>query len=109
MDVSTKKIFFIIVLICITSALTIIVSILSSPASSLPPPDDIPEEILRTEIITAARSPVDGKPLTAAEYLELQSQLRTVPPPKLDPKIRENIFLLRLRSVLKSVFPFFNF
>lgn len=109
MDVKIKKIFSFITLVAITSVLTVVVSSLSSKASSLPPPDDIPEEILRTEIITAARSNVDGKPLTAAQYLELQSQLSVVPPPKLDPKIRENIFLLRLRSALKSVFPFLNF
>jgi hypothetical protein len=109
MELKIKKLFSFIALVTITSILTVIVSYLSLPASSLPPPDDIPEEILRTEIITAARSPVDGKPLTAAEYIELQSQLRVVPPPKLDEKIRENIFLLRLRSALKSVFPFLNF
>ncbi|MBW4598205.1 MAG: hypothetical protein KME29_00955 [Calothrix sp. FI2-JRJ7] len=109
MDIKIKKLFSFIILIAITSVLTIIVSGLRLSASSLPPPDDIPEEILRTEIITAARSSVDGKLLTAAEYLELQSQLSAVPPPKLDPKIRENIFLLRIRSALKSVFPFLNF
>jgi hypothetical protein len=76
--------------------------------SALPPPEDIPEEILRTEIITAARSPVDGKPLTAAEYAEIQVSLQTVPPPKLDPKIRENVFLLRLRKGLLQIFPFLN-
>ncbi|BAZ14191.1 hypothetical protein NIES4071_60310 [Calothrix sp. NIES-4071] len=104
-----KKVFSFITFVAITSVLTVVVSGFSLVAVSLPPSDDIPEEILRTEIITAARSPVDGKLLTAAEYLELQSQLSAVPPPKLDPKIRENIFLLRLRSALKSVFPFLNF
>jgi hypothetical protein len=82
---------------------------MNQPALSLPPPEDIPEEILRTEIITAARSPVDGKPLTAAEYSEIQANLQVVPPPKLDPKIRENIFLLRLRKGLLQIFPFLNF
>jgi hypothetical protein len=81
----------------------------SKPVLSLPPPEDIPEEILRTEIITAARSPIDGKPLTAAEYAELQANLQIIPPPKLDPKIRENIFLLRLRKGLLQIFPFLNF
>ncbi|NJL60911.1 MAG: glutathione S-transferase [Methylacidiphilales bacterium] len=79
------------------------------PALSLPPAEDIPEEILRTEIITAARSPIDGKPLTAAEYIELQAQLRVAPPPKLDPAIRDQIFLLRLRKALLQFFPFLNF
>ncbi|MBF2066841.1 MAG: hypothetical protein IGS39_20850 [Calothrix sp. C42_A2020_038] len=108
MDVKFKKIFSFIALVAITSVLTVVVSSLI-PALSLPPSDDIPEEILRMEIITAARSPIDGRPLTAAEYAELQSQLRVVPPPTLDVKIRENIFLLRLRSALRSVFPFLNF
>ncbi|RUS95533.1 hypothetical protein DSM106972_090090 [Dulcicalothrix desertica PCC 7102] len=109
MDIKIKKLFSFIMIVAITSVLTIVASGLRLPALSLPPADDIPEEILRTEIITAARSSVDGKPLTAAEYLEQQSRLSAVPPPKLDPKIRENIFLLRIRSALKSVFPFLNF
>jgi hypothetical protein len=75
---------------------------------ALPPPEDIPEEILRTEIITEARSPVDGKRLTAAQYAELQAQLQTVPPPKLDPKIRDQIFLLRVRKFLLQLFPFLD-
>lgn len=74
---------------------------------SLPPPDDTSEEVLRTEIITEARSPVDGKPLTAAEYAELQSQLqaRSATPP-LSPKLRENIFLLRIRRLFRTFAPF---
>lgn len=93
----------------LTSIGTGVISNWNQPALSIPPSEDIPEEILRTEIITAARSPVDGKLLTAAEYIELQAKLREVPPPKLDPKIRENIFLLRLRNTLRTFFPFLNF
>lgn len=75
---------------------------------ALPPPDDTPEEILRTEIIIEARSPVDGKPLTASEYAELLTQLQTSPPPKLTTKIREQVFLVRIRKALLQVFPFLN-
>ena len=75
---------------------------------ALPPVADIPEEILRTQIITSARSPIDGKLLTAAEYAELQAKLRVAPPPKLNPKVRETIFLLRLRNLLMRVFPFID-
>lgn len=75
---------------------------------ALTEPFDIPEEILRTEIIIEARSPVDGKPLTAGEYAELLTQLQTSPPPKLTPKIREQVFLLRIRKALLQVFPFLN-
>ena len=76
---------------------------------ALPPPEDTPEEILRTQIIIEARSPIDGKPLTAAEYAQLQEQLQNSPPPKLDPKIRQTIYLLRLRKTLLQFFPFLNF
>ncbi|MEH2193557.1 MAG: hypothetical protein V7K98_13105 [Nostoc sp.] len=76
---------------------------------ALPPPEDTPEEILRTKIIIEARSPIDGRSLTASEYIQLQAQLQEVPPPKLDPKIRDQIFLLRLRKTLLQFFPFLNF
>jgi len=75
---------------------------------ALPPVEDTPEEILRTEIIIDARSPIDGAPLTAAQYAQLQEKLQTSPPPKLDPRIRQNIFLIRIRSVLLQLFPFLN-
>lgn len=78
-----------------------------SPAVSLPPPEETPEEVLRTEIIIEARSPVDGKALTAAEYAELQAQLQTDPtPPELNSTVQEKIFLLRLRRALRTILPF---
>ncbi|AFY55800.1 hypothetical protein Riv7116_3338 [Rivularia sp. PCC 7116] len=77
---------------------------------ALPPKEDIPEEILRTEIILEARSPIDGKLLSAAEYAQLQAQLKTRPyPPKLSPKVRETVFFLRLLKILKTLFPFVDF
>ena len=76
-------------------------------AVSLPPPEEIPEEVWRTEIITEARSPIDGKPLTAAEYAELQAQLQERPiAPQLNPKVEETIILLRLRRVIRTILPF---
>ncbi len=75
-------------------------------ALSLPPQTEIPEEVLRTEIITAANSPIDGKPLTAAQYAELQAQLQDSPTPKLSPKVRETVFLLRLRQLIRTFAPF---
>jgi hypothetical protein len=74
---------------------------------ALPPPEDIPEEILRTEIITEGRSPLDGKPLNAAEYAQLQEDLATAKlPPEITPKIRELIFLLNIRDLFKTITPF---
>jgi hypothetical protein len=69
---------------------------------------DIPEEILRMEVITAARSPIDGRLVSAAEYAKLQERLAVTPPPKLDIKIREQVFLLRVRKFLLQIFPFLD-
>ncbi|HEY9647925.1 MAG TPA: hypothetical protein V6C88_16235 [Chroococcidiopsis sp.] len=75
-------------------------------AIALPPPDDIPEEVLRTEIITEARSPIDGKALTAAEYAALQEDLQDHPPPELDSQVQHIIFLLQIRRAIRRVAPF---
>jgi hypothetical protein len=73
---------------------------------TLPPPEDIPEEVLRTEIITEGRSAVDGEPLTAAEYAEIQQKLAESPyPPQIDSKLRNLIFLLKIRKMLKTFVP----
>jgi hypothetical protein len=79
----------------------------SVPALALPPPDDVPEEVLRTEIIVEARSPLNGQPLTAAEYAELQAQLQVAPyPPTLDSKIQNQFTLLYLRRFIRIFLPF---
>jgi hypothetical protein len=74
---------------------------------ALPPPEDIPEEILRTEIILEGRSPINNQPLSASEYAKVQekiaqSDFRT----PISPKIRELIFLLRLRKLFRTITPF---
>jgi hypothetical protein len=73
---------------------------------ALPPPEEVPEERLRTEIILEARSPIDGTPLTPAEYEDLQAAIVDYPAPTLDPQIREVVFLLQIRRVLRPVIPF---
>jgi hypothetical protein len=77
-------------------------------AQSLPPANDIPEEVLSTQIFTEARSPIDGKPLTAAEYAQLQAELQSTEAvqPKISPKLQRLIVLLRIRKVIKSILPF---
>jgi hypothetical protein len=67
---------------------------------------EIPEEILRTEIILSARSPINGQTLTASEYAELQKQLQTSPPPGLNAAIQDRIFLLRIRKAILQFLPF---
>ena len=75
------------------------------PSWALPPPEEVPEEVLRTEIITEARSPIDGKPITAAEYAQLQAELQTITPTAspLNPQLRELVFLLRVRQLLRRI------
>lgn len=73
---------------------------------SLPDPEDIPEEILRTEIVLEARSPVDGEPITLSEYVQLREKLaQSQFPPNLDPEIRHQIFLLQLLKLLRTFTP----
>lgn len=94
----------------VTMGLGLAASLLLEPRSAvaLPPPDDQPEEVLRTEVITGARSPITGKPMTAAEYAQLQAEIETPPPiqPELSPTIRKQVNLLKLRQFLKTFFPF---
>ncbi|MBD2184540.1 hypothetical protein H6S82_12470 [Planktothrix sp. FACHB-1355] len=84
---------------------------LSAPILALPPPEDTPEEVLRTEIITGARSPIDGKPVSAAEYAQLSASLREpqFQRPQVDPEVQHLIFLLRLSYPLRKLFPFLHF
>jgi hypothetical protein len=84
------------------------IATVAMPVSALPPSEDVPEEILRTEIITEARSPVDGEPLTAAEYAELEARLQREPElyDTLSPQIRQTIFLLQIRRAIRTIAPF---
>ncbi len=97
------------VILSVTTSILVSLSGHSGKAvMALPPVEDIAEEILRTEIILAARSPIDGKVLTPAEYAELQAQIQTSPPPRLASGIRDKIFLLQLRKTLLQLFPFLS-
>ncbi len=85
--------------------------------AALPPPSDVPEEILRTEIITQARSPVDGTALTPGEYaalLEDPTFRGTSAPTEgsgstaIAPFSPEQTIINRwpVRELLRSIFPF---
>jgi hypothetical protein len=88
-------------------SLILLIVLFSQSSLALPPPEDIPEEIMRTEIILEGRSPVDGQPLSAAEYAQLQAQLAQSPyPQQLNSEIRQLIFLLQIRKLFKTVTPF---
>lgn len=73
---------------------------------ALPPPEDIPEEVARTEILTEARSPLDGSPVTAAEYAEQMTFLQTAPYPPIPPQqFRDLVVILRIRRLLRPFLP----
>ncbi|NER34445.1 MAG: hypothetical protein F6J93_10540 [Oscillatoria sp. SIO1A7] len=88
-------------------------------AAGLPPPEDIPEEILRGQIITEARSPIDGQPMTVAEYARLiqthpELEYPDFPPPP-EPEVSSPapsspsptiIDWQSLRDLFRQVFPF---
>ncbi len=70
-------------------------------------PEEIPEEVLRTEVIVEARSPLDGAPLSAAEYAQLMDQLEAgSAPPEVSSQLRETVFLLQFRQLIKTLIPF---
>jgi hypothetical protein len=77
--------------------------------ADVPPDVDIPEEVLRAEIITEARSPIDGKALSATDFAELvintrqQLDAENASAAVKDSKFRETLFLLRLRGFFKSI------
>lgn len=79
----------------------------AAPAKGLPPPEEIPEEILRTEIIREARSPLTGEPLTTAEYAALQAELADKNDAgTITSDVRQLIFLLQLRRGVRPLVPF---
>jgi len=76
------------------------------PALALPPADDIPEEILRTAIITEARSPLTGEPLSAEDYAALVEDLRDPNiPRRVSSDLTQLIYLLQLRRLGRRILP----
>ncbi|MFY0609054.1 MAG: glutathione S-transferase [Candidatus Atelocyanobacterium thalassa] len=73
---------------------------------ALPPPQDIPEEILRHEVITEGRSELTGEVLNSLEYAEMQEKLsRSSYHPEVNTKLKHLVFLLKIRKMLKTIIP----
>ncbi len=81
--------------------------LLSPSAIALPPPEDIPEEILRAEVIIEARDR-SGQPIGPGAYAELQQAIdrRNQDSPQVAEELQSLLLQLRLLSVIKSVIPF---
>ncbi len=78
----------------------------SSTVLALPPENDLPEEILSTEIILEGRSNLDNEPLTVSEYiLQAQKEDNSIFPPDVDSKLKHQIFLLKILKMLKTFSP----
>ncbi|PSB22463.1 hypothetical protein C7B61_15810 [filamentous cyanobacterium CCP1] len=92
----------------VSFTLKLILLALPIAASALPPPEDVPEEVLRTEIITEARSPINGESLTASEYAELEEELQRQPDlhSNVSQDVRSLIHLLYVRRTLRFFIPF---
>lgn len=91
-----------------TLVILLLICLQPLPCLSLPPAQDVPEEILRTEVIFGGRSPVDGKSLSASEYEELEAELtESRLKPEIKGDIQELIFLLQIRKLIKTIIPFY--
>lgn len=68
---------------------------------------DLPEEVLRSEILLDGRSPFDGKRLTATEYAELRQEIEqaNAVEPQLASQIRRLVGLIKFRKFIKQVLP----
>ncbi|GAB4139121.1 MAG: hypothetical protein Fur0046_14120 [Cyanobacteria bacterium J069] len=78
------------------------------PGNALPPPEDVPEEVLRTQIVLEGRSPATGQPLTASQQAVQQRDRQTAldQPRDLPPQVQQIVILLKLRRLLRPVLPF---
>jgi len=78
-----------------------------APAAALPPPEDIPEEVLRTQITLQGRSPETGELLSASEYAEQNAarQAAINEGGYVPPQVVQLVTLLRIRKALRLVLP----
>lgn len=91
----------------LSGALAIFWLAIANGGAALPPPEDIPEDVLRAQVILEARSRVDGRPLSPVEYLAEEEDLATANAPrKLDPEVRHLVFLLQLLKFVRTIVPF---
>ncbi len=71
--------------------------------------EDVPEEVLRTEMILEGRSPLDGSLMTPEAYALLEEALRhnQIHPLEIDSELQSLVFQLKLLNLLKTILPVF--
>ena len=72
--------------------------------------EEVPEEVLQSQIETEAHSILTGQPQTVNAYALEQRQIQMSAadvPTRLSPSIYRAVELLRLRKLLKGLLPFF--
>ena len=73
---------------------------------ALPAENDIPEEVLATEIIIQGRSSIDNQPLNVSEYTaQKEDDSESKYPPDVDSQLKHNIFLLKVFKMLRTIVP----
>jgi hypothetical protein len=72
--------------------------------------EEVPEEVLQSQVVLEANSPLTGQAASIENYAKEQQQQLQVSasevPPRLAPSLYRSIELLRLLKVLKGVLPF---
>ena len=69
--------------------------------------EKMPEHVSAPILVLELRSPLDGRLLTATEYVDLQAEIDRLNevPPQVSPKIRRLVGLLKFRKFIKRVLP----
>lgn len=76
-------------------------------AIALPPPEDLPEEVLRVEMLVESRDGM-GQPIDAGTYAQIQQAVnrRNQDNPQVAEELQSLLLQLRLLNLIKSLVPF---
>jgi hypothetical protein len=93
---------------CFLAPLTLIcVGAIAPSAIALPPPEDVPEEVLRVEMMVDSRDRM-GQPIAPGAYVQLQQTIdrQNQANPQISEDLQSLLLQLRILNVIKSIIPF---
>jgi hypothetical protein len=93
---------------CLLGSVTLLCMGWMAPgAIALPPPEDVPEEVLRVEMMVEARDRM-GLPIAPGAYVQLQQAIdrRNQEAPQISEDLQSLLLQLRILNVIKSILPF---